>query len=449
MQNRLARVAIVGRPNVGKSTLFNRLLGRRRSITLDTPGVTRDPVSASVKWGDRRLELVDTGGLGGESVIELAEPVHQHTLESIEGADLAVVVFDGRAGLNPLDAETVALLGRGLLPVLYVANKVEGPAQEDELGEFSRLGIDPPLAVSAEHGAGIGALKDAILRAIPEQKENEEESPRGDSVCRVAVVGRPNVGKSSLVNRLAGSTLSLVDDKPGTTRDVVDLELSRGNKDYLLLDTAGMRRPSKVDRGVEELSVGRSVGAVRRAQVVLMLIDPIEGVTDQEARIANLAWREGRALVIAVNQCDVLGSEGEKRRLEETFRRIYGSLYAAKFCFMSVLTGEGVDGCFKKIDAAYTAHSLSVRTSELNSIIARAIEDRQPPIIGRGRLKILYSTQTGTRPLTVTLFVNRSGVPENYRRYLERYLRDQFDLEGSPIRLRFSKRSSHGDDRPE
>jgi GTP-binding protein len=455
---RVPIVCIVGRPNVGKSTLFNRLIRKRKAITLDTPGITRDPIEEDVEWEGRTIRLVDTGGLGGEADIALADRVHQHTLRSIAGADLAVVLLDARAGLLPADADTVEILSEMQIPVVYVANKADGVEQEESLVEFCALGIDPPLAVSAEHNLGISALRSAILAAlksgqVPEaegagevEEDEEDEDSRDERPCRVALVGRPNVGKSSWLNRIAGEALSLVDATPGTTRDVVDTEIERGAGRYLFLDTAGMRRPSRIDVDIEKLSVGRSLEAVRRCDVVVLLIEPEEGMTDQDARIAQYAITEGRALLIAVNKIDLVA--GGRAKLEEiraeTFRR-YPTLEIAPLVFLSALEGKGLDELFEQIDNANSAHSLEVQTSTLNRIIQNILERRDPPVLGRARLKLFYSAQTAKRPPTFTLFANRESVPAHYRRFMERCFRELLPLEGTPIRLRFARRASHGE----
>ncbi len=440
-------VVIVGRPNVGKSTLFNRLIGRRRAITLDTPGVTRDPVTETVVWNDRCLRLVDTGGLGGEDVIDLAERVHDHTLKTIGGADAAVVVFDVRAGAGPLDRDTVETVQRCGIPVLYVANKADGPTQDAAAVEFCRLGIEPPLAVSAEHGIGLSELKQAILDLFPSGEEAPEKIEDTDTPVRVALVGRPNVGKSSLLNLVAGRELALVDDRPGTTRDVVDTLIERGGSRYLIVDTAGMRRPSRVGTGIERLSVSRSVAAIRRAEVVVVMIEPEEGMTDQDARIARLAWDEGRAMVIAVNKIDRLAADSERAAFAaETVRR-YPTLAPVPIVFLSVVRNIGIDECFAAIDRAVTAHRIEIRTPDVNRIVAAAAERRQPPVVAGRRLHLLYAAQTARRPPTITLFVNRSNVPNDYARFLERCFREALPLDGTPLRLRFSRRDSHGPQR--
>jgi len=385
-------VAIVGRPNVGKSTLFNRLVGRRRSITLDTPGVTRDPISADVEWGGRRLRIVDTGGLGGETEIALADRVHQHTLRSVSGADLIVVVFDARAGASPLDRETVDLLQRTGLPILHVANKCDGPRQEEAAADFCSLGIDMPLAVSAEHGVGITEMKERILASLPATPgepepvdEIEEQAAAGENesgavgeACRIAIVGRPNVGKSSLLNAIAGKELSLVDASPGTTRDVVDTAIERDGRPYVLLDTAGMRRPSRVSEGVEQLSVGRSIDAIRRCNVALLLVEPGEGMTDQEARIAQVVLKEGRALVVALNKADLLARAPTRAELAERLLCRYPTLGIAEVVAISARTGRGIDKLFRAIDRAFRAHALRVQTPALNRAVQAILEHHEP-----------------------------------------------------------------------
>jgi len=444
----LPTVAIVGRPNVGKSTLFNRLIGRRRAITLDTPGVTRDPIVEEAAFDGRRVRVVDTGGIGGETELALAALVHEHTLRSVRDADLIVVVFDARAGVTPIDRDTVELLERVGKPLLFVANKCDGPAVEQGSIEFCTLGIDPPLPVSAEHGLGVGELKDAIVAAL------EGLSPAADatgpgvvSTCRVAIVGRPNVGKSSLLNALAGTERALVDASPGTTRDVVDTTIDRDGRRYVLLDTAGMRRPARVAEGVERLSVGRTVEAVRRSDVTLLLVEPVEGMTDQEARIAQLVLREGRGLVIALNKIDLLDSEADRTEWRERMFRRYATLAVAEFEMISARDARGLDRLYRALDRAQAAHAIKIQTATLNRVLAEVMAAKEPPMLGRGRLRIFYAAQTGARPPTITFFANRESVPKDYQRFIEGSLRDALPLRGTPIRLRFKRRASHGPDR--
>ena len=460
---RIPTVAIVGRPNVGKSTVFNRLIRKRKAITLNEPGITRDPISHEVEWDDRKIVLVDTGGLGGEQQIALAEAVHNHTLRSLEDADLIVALFDARAGLSPLDRDTIELLTRTKRPVLYAANKADGRRDEENALEFCALGIDPPLTLSAEHGSGLSTLKTAILEALEaaaawetnesrkqaeaiRTDDTDELTPTDKRVPAIAIIGRPNVGKSSLLNLVAGSELSLVHDQPGTTRDVVDTSVEVNGQRYLLLDTAGIRRPARIDEEIEGLSVGRSIDALRRAHVALLLIEPTELMTDQDARIAQLALREGRALVIVVNKMDLADGARPNDLTDEIFRR-YPTLRFALTGFMSVSEQEGISECFQLIDQASVAHSLEVQTAMLNQILATCIERRDPPVISGGRLKLFYAAQTATRPPTFGVFVNRVHIPEAYQRFVERMFREALPLAGTPVRIRYKRRDSHGPDR--
>ncbi len=465
---RRIRVAIVGRPNVGKSTLFNRILGHRRAITLDQPGITRDPIVEPLDWDGLPIDLVDTGGLRGEAEIALADRVHEHTVRAIGASDILVVLFDVKTGLSPLDRETVDLVIKSGLPAVYVATKGEGRASETTALEFCALGIDAPLVISAEHGHGISELRsqiEEIAEGLIERREpvagadlEEDEVPEdGDESieaettvsrpCRVALVGRPNVGKSSLLNLLAGEMLSLVDDKPGTTRDVVDTEIERDGKRYVLLDTAGMRRPSRVEEGVEWISVRRSLEAIERADVVVLLVEPEEGVTDQDARIARRAWEEGRAMVLLINKID-LAREAQLARVEANLRDTYPTLYPVPAARISVKRGIGIDEAFDLIDKAYAAHNRKLKTAEVNRVLGEAAKRREPPILSRGRAKLFYGTQTGVRPPTIGIFTNRIELPEDYIRFLERCFREEIDFTGSPLRLRFVRRDSHGNRDP-
>ncbi|MFN2426522.1 MAG: ribosome biogenesis GTPase Der [Candidatus Binatia bacterium] len=474
------RVAIVGRPNVGKSTLFNRLLGRRRAITLDQPGITRDPIVEPVEWDDIEMDLVDTGGLRGEEDIALADRVHEHTVRAIGVSDVLVVIFDARAGLSPQDRETVDLVMKSGLPAVYVANKGEGRQGEQAALEFCALGIDAPLVVSAEHGQGISELRGAIGEIVMDivetreaaaealeleraeegaepgeegapSEEDEEDGVDGEDAapraCRVALVGRPNVGKSSLLNLLAGEMLSLVDNRPGTTRDVVDTEIERGGRRYVLLDTAGMRRPSRVEEGVEWISVRRSLEAIERADVVVLLVEPEEGVTDQDARIARHAWEEGRALILLINKVD-LASSAQITRIESDIRDVYPTLSPVPVGRLSVLKKRGIDEAMALVDHAFTSHNRRLTTPQVNRVLAEAARRREPPVIGRGRARLFYGTQTGVRPPTIGIFTNRVELPEEYIRFLERCFREEIDFTGSPLRLRFVRRDSHSNRDP-
>jgi GTP-binding protein len=373
--------------------------------------------------------------------------------------------------VSPLDRETVDLVARSGLPALYVANKGEGRAGEDGALEFCTLGIDVPMVISAEHGQGISELRHAVADAaiaVYDAREGEgiaavlhdsemppeamDEGPMHEMPtllrpCRVAFVGRPNVGKSSFLNLLAGEMLSLVDNKPGTTRDVVDTEIERDGRRYVLLDTAGMRRPSRVEEGVERISVRRALEAIDRADVVVLIVEPEEGVTDQDARIARRAWDEGRALVMLVNKID-LASEAQIARIEQLIRDEYPTLSPVPVGRLSVKKERGVDEAFALIDRAFASHNRRLTTPEVNRVLGEAAKRREPPIIARGRVKLLYGTQTGVRPPTISIFTNRVEVPEEYVRFLERCFREEEDFTGSPLRVRLVRRDSHSNREP-
>lgn len=437
----------------------------------------------ALEWGDLTMDLVDTGGLRGEADIALADRVHEHTVAAIAISDVLIVLFDAKTGLNPLDGETVELVTRSGLPAIYVANKAEGRAGEETALEFCALGIDVPIVLSAEHGQGISELREEVEKAArlvaearaaampepdprdllsPEDQEfgeDEEEIEAGHHEsnrvrdededvplvrpCRVALVGRPNVGKSSFLNLLAGQMLSLVDNRPGTTRDVVDTEIVRGGRNYVLLDTAGMRRPSRVEEGVERISVRRSLEAIERADVVVVIVEPEEGVTDQDARIARHAWVEGRALILLVNKSD-LATEAQMTRVENNLREVYPTMWPVPVGRLSVLKGRGVDEAFTLIDQAFASHNRRLRTPEVNRVIAETVKRREPPVLGRGRVKFFYGTQTAVRPPSISIFTNRAELPEDYQRFLERNFREEYDFTGTPLRLRFVRRDSHG-----
>jgi ribosome-associated GTPase EngA len=318
------------------------------------------------------------------------------------------------------------------------------------------LGIDVPLPVSAEHNHGLGDLRSTIAETLEamaaKEAEAQDDTPEPDAVeavpedprrCRVALVGRPNVGKSSLLNRVANSELSLVDDKPGTTRDVVDTHIERGGRDYLLLDTAGMRRPSKVDEGIERISVRRAMEAVRRANVIVLMLEPEESLTDQDARIARIAWQEGRAMVVVMNKVDLINDGVAQETLREEIYRRCPTLGPVEVEFMSVLEGTGVGRLFRAIDRAYDAFNTELRTSDLNRMVEAITDRKQPPVISNARLRFFYVTQTANRPPTLTFFCNREKVPTDYSRFMERCIREQIPLQGSPLRLRFRRRDSH------
>lgn len=425
-------VAIVGRPNVGKSTLFNRLVGRRRAIVHDRPGVTRDRITGLAELpGGGAVQVVDTGGLipGGAAAgdsLGLGEQVDLAVAES----DLLLLVLDGKAGLTPADEEVWRHLRPRGKPAIAVVNKGDTREARDRFTEFYRLGLDRLHLVSAEHGPGVEDLREAIRDALPEAPQAAPPA-----APPVAIVGRPNVGKSSLLNRIAGESRVLVSPEAGTTRDPVDTVIRRDGKEYLLIDTAGIRRRSRLTEAPEELAVMMARRQIERAKVVVLVIDASQGVTSGDLAIAGTAWELGRSAVVAVNKWDLLDEEG-RERLDLSWPRLEQLLSAPLRVNVSALTGRGVDKLFPAIDRALAAHGTRLSTGEVNRLFEHAVRRRKPPAL-RGRpWKLYYATQVATAPPTFMLFANRS-LPrsDGYRRYLENRLREGLDLSGVPVRL--------------
>ncbi len=425
-------IAIVGRPNVGKSTLFNRLLGGRRAIVEDTPGVTRDRLYGEYDWRGRRFVLVDTGGFEPHATGIMAL-VRAQAEQAVAEADMILLMVDAKEGLTPADAEVAALLRKGASrPILLVVNKVDAATQEVLAAEFHRLGFPALFPVSAEQGQGIGELLDAVASQVP----GAETPPAEAGAVTVAVIGRPNVGKSSLVNRILGAERVLVSAEPGTTRDAVDTRFSYQGKDYVLVDTAGIRAKGRLGRSVERYSVSRALAAVRRADVALILVDAVEGVTVQDTKIGGEAHEAGCASILVVNKWDCrLGERdaGEEYRvaLQEKFK----FLAYAPIAFVSARTGLQVLSLFRLIDAVSAERARRIATAELNTVIQEAVA-RRPPPAERGRpVRIRYVTQVGIKPPTFLCFATAMDLHFSYLRYLENCLRRAFDFRGTPIRL--------------
>ncbi len=431
-------VAIVGRPNVGKSTLFNRLVGRRQAIVHDQPGVTRDRLVARGELdGGRSVDWIDTGGLMFEAD-ELG--LNAQVRLAIEQSDAVLLVVDGREGLVAADqrvAEELRPLGK---PVLVVVNKGESRRGADGAGEFYALGYSEPFVVSAEHGLGIGDLRAALVATLPAQ-EAHEAIP--DTSLPVAIVGRPNVGKSSLVNRILGEERVLVSPVAGTTRDPIDTLIRRGGREYLLIDTAGIRRRAKVSGTPEDLAVLMARRQVERSDVALLVIEASAGVTSGDLAIAGAIWEAGRAAVVAVNKWDLL-DEVRRERLEGTWARLVEVLAGAPRVNISAASGRGVEKVFPAIDRALAAFRRQVTTGELNRLIEGAIRAHQPPSFSDHRpWKFLYAAQVSSGPPTFMLFANRTlPLRHSYRRYLENRLRAELGLEGVPVRLVIRSRRS-------
>lgn len=427
-------VAIVGRPNVGKSMLFNKLTGKRTAIVEDTPGVTRDRIYGSCDWNGRDFEIVDTGGIEPNTRGEMLQFMRRQAEIAILAADVIIMVVDVHTGMTAADQDVANMLLRSKKPVCLAVNKCDsiGPVNPD-VYEFYALGLGDPIEVSAIHGHGTGELLDFCVAHFPAQEESEEE----DDVVNVAIIGKPNVGKSSLLNRILGEERVIVSDIAGTTRDAIDSYFENEHGKYRFIDTAGMRRKSKVDDAIEKYSNMRSINAIDRADVCLILIDAEEGVTEQDTKIAGLAHEAGKACIIVANKWDTV--EKETKTMDEKtaqIRRDLGYMTYAPVLFISALTGQRVDRLFELINHVNEQSSLRVTTGMLNNILEDATTRVQPPTDKGRRLKIYYATQAGVRPPHFVFFCNDARLFHfSYQRYLENQIRAVFGLEGTPVRI--------------
>jgi GTPase len=432
-------VAIVGRPNVGKSTLFNRIFGRRKAIVEDIPGVTRDRNYAEVTRFDTPFTLIDTGGFEPASDERLLVQMREQSQLAVEEADVILFVVDVQQGLTPSDLEVAGMLRRVAKPVLYVVNKVDGDRQESGISEFYALGVENIHTVSAEHGRGIDDLMEAVCALLPPAPA--PATAAGEEI-RLAVVGRPNVGKSSLVNRLLGFERMVANPQSGTTRDSVDTAFTYNRKRYVLIDTAGIRRKGKVSQKLEKFSVIQALKAMDRADVVLVVIDAEEGVTDQDVTVAGYAYEKGRAVILVVNKWDRLTKDNATfGKYVEELKRHFKYLPFAPVVFVSALTGQRVNKIMAEVEKVAQEYVRKISTPQLNKVLAEAVRDHQPPIFQGKRLKFFYITQDGTRPPSFVVFVNRAeGVHFSYERYLNNKLREAFGFTGTPLRLYFKDR---------
>ena len=427
-------VAIVGRPNVGKSMLFNRLVGQRLSIVEDTPGVTRDRLYAECEWCGRKFDMVDTGGIEPTTDSEILLFMREQAQIAINSATVIVLVADIRTGVTAADKDVANMLLRSRKPVVLAVNKADSTGAEDPmLYEFYELGLGDPIAVSAVHGHGTGDLLDACLQYFPETDEEEEDS----DVIHVAIIGKPNVGKSSLVNRILGEKRVIVSDVAGTTRDAVDTYHENEYGKYMFIDTAGIRRKSKVDDRVEKFSVMRAQLAIERAEVCIIMIDARDGVTEQDTKIAGLAHEAGKASIIVVNKWDLVDKEtGTMEKLRKDILRDLSFMSYAPVLFISAMTGQRVDRLYELINFVNDQNAMRITTGMLNNVLTDAQNRVQPPTDKGRRLKIYYMTQTGIRPPNFVVFCNsRELFHFSYQRYLENQIRSVFGLEGTPIRM--------------
>ena len=434
----LPSVAIVGRPNVGKSTLFNRFVGERRALVDDRPGVTRDRLVARAEWAGHTFEVVDTGGFDTEHETELPRRVREQSLRAVADSHVIVFVVDGRAGVSPVDRAMARLLAETGKPVICAVNKLDVGRHDALAYEFYELAVGEPLPISAEHGFGIDELLDRVVQHLP-SAEADQEAP----VLRLALVGRPNVGKSSILNRLVGEERVLVDATAGTTRDPIDATLTIDGEKLVLVDTAGIRRRSRIDERLEKATVSSALRSVERADVAALVIDGSEGVTEQDARIARLVWDRGRGLVLVVNKWDrVPIEERDPAEFVAKIRRLYRHLEHVPAVVVSALRGTQLEKIVPAARRVGAAHRLRLPTRRLNEALGEATTAVEPPIQRGKRARIYYATAVSTAPPTITLFVNDpEHVTTAYLRYLENRLRDAFPLEGTPIRLHLRARS--------
>lgn len=431
-------VAIVGRPNVGKSTLFNKIVGKRIAIVEDTPGVTRDRIYADADWLNYKFTLIDTGGIEPESEDIIAKQMRRQAELAIETANVIVFIVDGRAGITAADEEVADMLRRCKKPIVLVVNKVDHPKFEDTVYDFYSLGIGIPISISAEQGLGIGDMLDEVVAGFEAIEDEDENKNIG-----IAVVGRPNVGKSSLVNALLGQERTIVSNIPGTTRDAIDSPFTWRGNEYTLIDTAGIRRKRSIeDETVERYSVIRSLAAIRRCDIALIVVDAERGLSEQDVRIAGYVHEEGKASVLIINKWDAI--EKDTYTVEEFKKKMLVDLAFMSYVpmlFISAKTGQRVNKVMEIADYAYQQNTMRISTGKLNDIVNEAVTMNDPPVNNGRRLRIYYSTQVSIQPPTFVIFVNEPDLMHfSYRRYLENYIRKSFSLTATPIHLIIRKR---------
>ena len=457
---RLPVVAIVGRPNVGKSTLFNRLVGFRKAVVHDRPGVTRDRLYEEAELLERRVLLIDTGGLEPEPESDLLSSMRTQTLVAVEEADVIVLVVDGRLGMTPADVEVADLLRRSSKPVVVAVNKIDGQRHETLSNDFWSLGIEPLLSVSSAHGRGIYELCEAVNEALPDGTEEREDVELGTPIdeaeeeeeggpIRIAVIGRPNIGKSTLVNALLGEDRHVVDNVPGTTMDPVDSELEVDGQRYVLVDTAGVRKRARIDDQLERFVSLRSIRSIERCHITLVMIDGTEGPTDQDARLAQLIDDRGRGIVVLINKWDLVKDnvDIDARSTAENLERRLPHVVWSPHLFISAKTGKGLHRVLPMVRKVYREFDRRIPTAELNRFLEQAIAAHTPPQRYHHPVRIYYMTQTRVRPPTFALFSNTpEGIGPAYRRYLANRLRQAFGFEGTPLRLQFRRRRRIGEE---
>lgn len=431
-------VAIVGRPNVGKSTLFNKIAGRRIAIVEDTPGVTRDRIYADAEWLRHDFKLIDTGGIEPFSEDEILSQMRRQAEIAMETSDVIIFMVDGKTGLTDSDREVASMLRRSGKPVVIVVNKIDHMNEAMNAYEFFNLGMGEPIAISSTQGLNLGDMLDEVVKHFPEGAEKDDE----DEYIRVAFVGKPNVGKSSLINRLLGEERSIVTDIPGTTRDAIDSFIETSEGKFVLVDTAGLRRKSKVREEIERYSGLRTMTAIERADVVALMIDATEGASDQDEKIIGYAHEMKKALVIIVNKWDL--PEKDDKTMENFKKNLqvnFHFLNYVPYIFISALTGQRTGKVLSTVKKVYESYTRRISTGILNDVISRALLMKEPPVVANRRLKVFYATQTGIKPPTFIFFVNSPDLLHfSYMRYLENQLRQSFDFEGTGIKMEFRER---------
>lgn len=433
-KNRKPIVAVVGRPNVGKSTLFNALAGQKISIVKDTPGITRDRIYADVTWLDKSFTLIDTGGIEPDSQDVILSQMREQAQIAIDTADVIIFMVDVKQGLVDADAKVADMLRRSHKPVVLVVNKVDSfEKYMPDVYEFYNLGIGDPHPVSASNQLGIGDMLDEVVGHFGDWEETDEEDDR----IKVAIVGKPNVGKSSLINKLIGENRLIVSDIAGTTRDAVDTSVVHNGKEYILIDTAGLRRKNKIKEELERYMIIRTVSAVERADIVILVIDAVEGVTEQDAKIAGIAHDRGKAVIIAVNKWDVIEKDNKTvNQYTARVREILSFMPYAEITFISAVTGQRLPKLYDLIDMVSENHSMRISTGVLNEIMSEAVALQQPPSDKGKRLRLYYITQAAVKPPTFVIFVNDKELMHfSYTRYIENKIREAFGFKGTPLKF--------------
>ncbi len=428
-------VAIVGRPNVGKSTLFNKLIGSRVSIVDDTPGVTRDRIYGDCEWLNRSFLLVDTGGIEPDSNDVILSQMRSQAQIAIDTADVIILVTDIRCGVVASDYEVASMLQKSGKPIVLCVNKCDKIGEVDpDFYEFYNLGLGDPFAVSSVHGHGTGDLLDEVISLLPEENDNEEDD---EEIINVAIIGKPNVGKSSLVNKISGLNRAIVSDIAGTTRDTTDTFVENDFGKFNFIDTAGLRRKSRINDDIEKYSIIRAKMAVERANVCVIMIDSTEGFTEQDSKVAGIALEQGKACIIAVNKWDAIEKDGNTmKEFRDKLAVDFSFMSFAPIIFISAKTGQRIDKLYEMIVHVHSQNSMRISTGRLNEVLAIATARVQPPTDKGRRLKIYYMTQASTRPPTFVFFVNRADLFHfSYQRYLENQIREIFGLDGTPVRF--------------